>query len=203
LPNHSCRPCLLDLLLTVGPLRYVLLPACLLTLLESDDRINPSETERLWHCPWRRGGCLRMRRRRFRMSPLNGLTVTPNNLAAHRHFSAPSHGVPEGRGFSRAVGVWTLLRAEQEFYFGRPSPSFRGTGTPACACIFTFVQHYEFESFISSASARDPGSGRFLAQAGVPVLPGSEKMEYEYEGESHDVIDNKGRILLSHDLYDK
>jgi hypothetical protein len=25
----------------------------------------------------------------------------------------------------------------------------------------------------------------------------------EYEGKSHDVIDNKGRNLLSHDVYDK
>jgi hypothetical protein len=25
----------------------------------------------------------------------------------------------------------------------------------------------------------------------------------EYEGESHDVIDNKGSIFLSHDVYDK
>jgi hypothetical protein len=31
----------------------------------------------------------------------------------------------------------------------------------------------------------------------------SEKMKYEYEGESHDVIENKGQIFISHDVYDK
>jgi hypothetical protein len=32
---------------------------------------------------------------------------------------------------------------------------------------------------------------------------GRQKMRHEYEGESHDIVENKGQIFLSHDLYDK
>jgi hypothetical protein len=30
-----------------------------------------------------------------------------------------------------------------------------------------------------------------------------KKTRHEYEGESHDIVENKGQIFLSHDLYDK
>jgi hypothetical protein len=38
-------------------------------------------------------------------------------------------------------------------------------------------------------------------QASAPRT--QKKMKIKYEGESHDVIDNKGPIFLSHDMYDK
>jgi hypothetical protein len=56
------------------------------------------------------------------MSPVNGLTVNPNNLAAHRHFSSGSRGVLEGRGFRVAVRAWAFLSPEGAFY---PSPGLK------------------------------------------------------------------------------
>jgi hypothetical protein len=39
---------------------------------------------------------------------------------------------------------------------------------------------------------------------GVLVIPGlGKRMRYEYEGESHDVVENKGSDFLSHDVHDK
>jgi hypothetical protein len=37
-----------------------------------------------------------------------------------------------------------------------------------------------------------PGQGCGKARAGVPSYRAPEKIRYEYEGKSHDVIDNKG-----------
>jgi hypothetical protein len=74
------------------------------------------------------------------MSPVRGLTVNPNNLAAHRHFASGSHGVLEGWGFSHAVTTWTFLSPEGAFY---PSPGLKAwvrkptgwrDGSPERAC---------------------------------------------------------------------
>jgi hypothetical protein len=40
-------------------------------------------------------GASKLRRHQVLMSPVDGLTVNPNNLATHRHFSSGSHAVLE------------------------------------------------------------------------------------------------------------
>jgi hypothetical protein len=101
------------------------------------------------------------------MSPVNGLTVNPNNLVADQHLSAGSHGVLEGWGFSRAVGVSTSLSSKAVFYRSATRPLVHFWHRQECLCYLD-----------------------------------CEKMRYEYEGESHDVIDNTGQVFLSHDVND-
>jgi hypothetical protein len=64
---------------------------------------------------WRR----ELRHQEVLVSPVNRLTVTPKNLAAHQHFLPRSRPVPVGRGFRFPLGVWTFLSPEGAFY---PSP---------------------------------------------------------------------------------
>jgi hypothetical protein len=45
--------------------------------------------------------------------------------------------------------------------------------------------------------------GRSAETHGIERLGSCQFSNIEYEGESHDVVDNKGPIFLSHDVYDK
>jgi hypothetical protein len=68
------------------------------------------------------------------MSSVNGLTVNPNNLVAHRHFSSvPKEWIPEFAGMTtrgkeiRSRAIWPLPQCLSD------STSIGSTGRSACA----------------------------------------------------------------------
>jgi hypothetical protein len=92
------------------------------------------------------------------MSPVNRLTVKPNNLAPHRHFSSSSQWVLEGWGF-REVAVLTPLA--QKASSVSAAQLTRQWHRHSCLCW-----HFTWFSITNSNPSYLPG---------VPVLPGFGK----------------------------